>query len=359
MNIRQVSNVRVSILGFRLLSLACTIPVILLLASGTASGALIVDYLVVGGGGGGGGGAQSSNNGGGGGGGGFLSGTLALSPSTYSVAVGAGGVGGANPDISQVRSTSGGLSQFDTIVAAGGGAGGGGSNGGLASSIFNYPALSGGSGGGGDLVFNPTGAAGNTPATVPAQGFSGGNGASPIVFPFEGGGGGGAGEVGNADGLGFGGDGLASSITGASVFYAGGGGGGQDPPAANSGIGGGGVGGNGAVPIFAATAGTNGLGGGGGGGGSQGVSIPGADGGSGIVIVRYLLDSSFDQAIGGIESVVNIDGLDYGLHVFNQVGSSFDFVVNDPPPAPEPSTCLLCLGVLGLFRQARRRSGRA
>jgi hypothetical protein len=139
------------------------------------------------------------------------------------------------------------------------------------------------------------------------------------------------------------------------VFYAGGGGGGQDPPAANGGLGGGGAGGNGASPIFAATAGINGLGGGGGGGGSQGVSIPGADGGSGIVIVRYLLDPNFVQAVGGIESVVNIDGLDYKLHVFNQVGSSFDFVVNSPPPAPEPSTGILLLSAIVVSRYRRKR----
>jgi hypothetical protein len=68
-------------------------------------------------------------------------------------------------------------------------------------------------------------------------------------------------------------------------------GGGSDTGQGLGGDGGGGKGGNGtthAVPI----AGTANLGGGGGGGGSQAESLSGANGGSGIVIVRYLLPSS-------------------------------------------------------------------
>ena len=58
------------LVGFQVL-LACLLPALLLLTSGTASGAtmLSVEYLVVGGGGGGGGGRE----GGGGGAGGYRS----------------------------------------------------------------------------------------------------------------------------------------------------------------------------------------------------------------------------------------------------------------------------------------------
>jgi hypothetical protein len=77
---------------------------------------------------------------------------------------------------------------------------------------------------------------------------------------------------------------LQSSITGSLQYYAGGGGGGADTSAGVGGLGGGGNGGlpNGAVP----TPGVANTGGGGGGGASQGTAIPGAGGGSGIVVIK-------------------------------------------------------------------------
>jgi hypothetical protein len=85
--------------------------------------------------------------------------------------------------------------------------------------------------------------------------------------------------------LGYGGDGIASSITGSSVTYGGGGGGGSDSPV---GIGGDGGGGNsGAYLGLNSTAGTVNTGGGGGGGASQGTQLNGSAGGSGIVVIRY------------------------------------------------------------------------
>jgi MSHA biogenesis protein MshQ len=87
---------------------------------------------------------------------------------------------------------------------------------------------------------------------------------------------------------GAGGAGLAFSTSGADVAYAGGGGGGaadnrSDDPGApgEGGDGGGGDGGRSGVPP---TPGFPGTGGGGGGGNN---AVPGADGGSGIVVVRY------------------------------------------------------------------------
>jgi hypothetical protein len=100
---------------------------------------------------------------------------------------------------------------------------------------------------------------------------------------MQAGGGGGAGEPGNTDGQSYGGDGLASSITGTSTYYAGGGGGSNAPAssAIPGGLGGGGNGRSGDLRNAGsnATAGQINTGGGGGGGGRNG--------GSGVVILRY------------------------------------------------------------------------
>ena len=103
-----------------------------------------------------------------------------------------------------------------------------------------------------------------------------------------GGGGGGAGGVGE-NGLqenpatdamaGDGGVGVASSITGASVYYAGGGAGEAYTRAASGGNGGGGA---------SAVTGTANTGGGGGGGSNGGTNGSAGSGGSGIVIIRRL-----------------------------------------------------------------------
>jgi hypothetical protein len=87
---------------------------------------------------------------------------------------------------------------------------------------------------------------------------------------------------------------LAYSITGTSLFYAGGGAGGTYINT-TVGVGGSGVGGNGASSNVAnATRGTDGRGGGGGGGGHWNTgSAPGANGGSGTVIVSYPVITGF------------------------------------------------------------------
>ena len=113
---------------------------------------------------------------------------------------------------------------------------------------------------------------------------------SGIQGPLNIDGGGGAGSVGfSPSGAtyigGMGGAGLASSISGAQVFYAGGGGGGTGSGVNNGGLGGGGGGGNGGgAPSPPATSGLANTGGGGGG---WGYLAAGAAGGSGIVILRY------------------------------------------------------------------------
>jgi hypothetical protein len=240
-----------------------------------------IDYLVVAGGGGGGNGAQSLDNGGGGGAGGYRtsidSSTLSLSPSTnYSVTVGAGGAAG---------SASGTNSTFASITSSGGGKGGG---------SGTVRALSGGSGGGGGQTNNSNiPGTGNAGSYSPVEGYSGSD-----RDGYWAGGGGGASAVGTAAGGGGAGrfnvlsnDVQAGEVSGGNYYLAGGGGGGFNSYADRKGLPGLGGGGNGsdyAGQWFgSAQAGTANTGGGGGGGASQGGSVPGANGGSGIVILKY------------------------------------------------------------------------
>lgn len=233
-----------------------------------------VDYLVVGGGGSGASNLNDGNATGGGGGGGFLTGTgYAVTPgNSYSISVGGGGVA---PAPGSNNGNKGGDSSFGTsLIAYGGGYGG-----------YAQVGGAGGSGGGSGI-----GSGGGAP--VSGQGSYGG----VLTGSYTGGGGGGAGEAGNTDGNAAGGDGLASNITGTSVIYAGGGGGGDYyfATGGSGGDGGGGSGGNGTPAATAGTAGTNGLGGGGGGAGSRPGygALAGGAGGSGVVIIRYLSDTT-------------------------------------------------------------------
>lgn len=231
---------------------------------------LTCDYLVVAGGGAGGTGAA------GGGAGGFrtsIGGTpLSLTAQAYTATVGAGGSRGSsqsNPPSG--NATSGTNSIFSTITSTGGGFGG---------SYSGIAGGNGGSGGGGNDSGFGTGISG--------QGNNGGTGGF-----VQGGGGGGAGAVGGNSGGGNGGNGgngLASSITGSSVTYAGGGGGGSWANQGSAGSGGTGGGGAGTNNNATATSGTTNTGSGGGSGGFT-QSNPnfglGGNGGSGIVIIRY------------------------------------------------------------------------
>ena len=253
--------------------------------------ALTVDYLVVAGGGAGGREDYGSGIGGGGGagglrctvgatgGGGSLESPLVLTANTlYPVLVGAGGAF----DTAGGRGANGGNSMFGSIVAIGGGGGGGGEGGG-----WVYKGQNGGSGGGGEGNDTSRTFGGGTSGTggsgTANQGFAGGNSIGGTGGGS--GGGGGAGEAGNTNGGATGGDGVATSISGSSVTYAGGGGGALYTTASAGGAGGGGTGGY--YSNSAATDGTVNLGGGGGGGvNSTGHTRSGA-GGSGIVIVRY------------------------------------------------------------------------
>lgn len=246
------------------------------------------DLLVVAGGGGG-----SSLGGGGGAGGllGFTSQALARN-TAFTVTVGSGGAGGPNSGADN-RGTTGNDSQFGSLTLIKGGGGGGDSH----ASYIN--GKDGGSGGGaGGYGTGSVGVNGSGGNATSGQGNNGGAGYGVAAGNlYRGGGGGGAGAVGatgTASGNGGAGSNSYSSWatatnTGVSGYYAGGGGGGADyrvNTTYGAGANGGGDGGNGST---APTAGTANSGGGGGSGGyrdSYGQNA-GAQGGSGIVIVRY------------------------------------------------------------------------
>lgn len=233
---------------------------------------LNADVLVIAGGGAGG-----SNVGGGGGAGGVRLLSSQTINSSVSVIVGAGGAGGTNR-----VGNSGSNSSFASNASTGGGGGGGYSGGAL-------PGLNGGSGGGGGggTQYGGNGSGGTGTA---GQGSNGGNGSS---IEAGGGGGGASGVGGNGSGFLGGNGGTATSAysswatatnTGVGGAYAGGGGG-----TSNSGgpaTGGGGGASNGSTgdgsQATAASANT-----GSGAGGSRGGASFSANGGSGIVIVRY------------------------------------------------------------------------
>ena len=227
----------------------------------------IVDYLVVAGGGGGGGG---NNGGGGGGAGGYRTATgFAVTATTYTVTIGAGGAAQATQ---QTVGNVGNASVWGAITSVAGGNGG---------THTSTSLTTGGSGGGkGTTGASPVGLG------TAGQGFDGGDNETTSMGVA--GGGGGASEVGgtpvnNSTG-GVGGDGNSSSIDGSATVRGGGGGGGGGV-GATEGAGGDGGGGIGAVASAAGT-GTANKGAGGGGGG--GTSVGGGAGGSGVVIIRYL-----------------------------------------------------------------------
>ena len=254
----------------------------------------VVSYLVVGGGAGGG-----ARHGGGGGAGGFrevkapdtpytaspLDGypsapnRVTVTAQAYPITVGSGGSGQPGGCVS---ATKGGVSTFSTITSAGGGIGMG-----IVDSGPQPTNKNGGSGGGGLGYTGTTGGSGNTPPVTPPQGQNGGDGQnSPPVWPGGGGGGAGqAGQNGPPSSGGYGGNGVATSITGSPVTRAGGGGGSSTCGQGSGGTGGGGdgEGGGGTAPSGTVNTGS----GGGGNRSPNGGNGTSGNGGSGIVIIRY------------------------------------------------------------------------
>ena len=260
------------------------------------SGVNSIDLLVVAGGGGGG-----SRHAGGGGAGGLINNLdVALTSNNLTITIGGGGAGGAAASSGGDNGTNGSNTVVSgtgltTRTAVGGGGGG-----------YGLGTNSGGSGAGG----GSSRAGGDA---TPGQGNAGSAGLTNGSTYWVGGGGGGAGAVGGASASNKGGNGgagleiswissAAASNTGVGAlssskyYFAGGGGGGTDRdsiPAGSAGIGGGGIGATGSLGDAA-----NGIantGGGGGGSGISGVgtgSKKGGDGGSGVVVIRYIIPSA-------------------------------------------------------------------
>jgi hypothetical protein len=247
-----------------------------------------VEVLMVAGGGGGGSAADSYwETGGGGGAGGLIhnTGFPVTDGTNYTVTIGAGGIGGLSQTAISPsnRSGDGSNTTFSTLTAVGGGGGGG----------AYYSANIGGSGGGADSYLYQPGANGTQ-----FQGYAGGsgNGQSSSLLGAAGGGGGagGIGQNGQSGSPYKGGDGgIGQSFTfvgNTPTYYAGGGGGktainGSGP----GGTGGNGGGGNGGAAggVVLGDSGTANTGGGGGGGLST--STPTGSGGSGVVMIRYII----------------------------------------------------------------------
>ena len=275
------------------------------------SGIGIFEYLIVAGGGGGG-----MDMGGGGGGGGVLFGRVAGTAGSYPITVGRGGYGapagsggfrtdgvGPQPGGHQfsIPATDGLNSSAFGLTAIGGGAGG--------SSYYGYSPESAGSNGGsggGVSGYSDGGTRAGGTGTV-GQGYNGGRGGGQY---YSGGGGGAGGKGYDSPYPPNGGIGKECDILGTNLYW-GGGGGGSGYSAYNGGTGGNGGGGGGAVGF---TVGGDGLnpgspgggggintwaqrpggdagantGGGGGGGSHYNASNKGGEGGSGIVVIRYL-----------------------------------------------------------------------
>jgi hypothetical protein len=268
-------------------------------ATGTTSwtcpaGVTSVEALVVAGGGGGG----LCYGGGGGGGAVIYNASLAVIPgNSYTVTVGAGGLG---TSAGGPNGTNGGNSVFSSITATGGGGGGaacanagsaGGSGGGGSNSAAGGAGTTGGNNGGaatGSAGGGGGGAGGPGGPSIPSQ--SNTQGAGPTTY------------VGRSVG-GYGGPGRGYSISGKLVYY-GGGGGGQGEIPGRGGVGGGADGMNG-FPQIGNPAAPN-TGGGGGGGlqttygdtDSPAVATLSSTGGSGIVIIRYTPASSAGAVVG-------------------------------------------------------------
>jgi hypothetical protein len=246
-------------------------------ASGTFTPqqSLTADILVVAGGGSGG----TYYRGGGGGAGGVVAlSSQSLTATGYTVTVGAGATGGG-------IGVNGNNSQFGALTAAVGGGGGG---------DYGYNSNNGRNGGSGGGGSNQSSTDGSGGTATSGQGYAGGSALAP-----NGGGGGGAGAIGGtatSSVSGAGGNGSSTysswlSVTGigqnvSGTYYIAGGGSGApySPAPATAGVAGYGGGG---VGVGSGTGGA-GLTNTGGGGGGTNYPSAGGNGGSGVVIIRYL-----------------------------------------------------------------------
>ena len=277
-----------------------------------------VEFLVVGGGGGGGADTYTNDaysGGGGGGGGGVVTGLVSFAKNaSVTVTVGAGGAGGTGATKYGTlygASAPGGNSVFSTdagqIVTAFGGGGSGGLE-----NVADYSTVKAGSAGGSTAGGRSSN--GNAGAVAAAtQGSAvgvnyyvamGHNGGSS-TGNYAGGGGGGAMGMGDSTSgdPANGGPGLESFITGSRAVYGSGGGGAVIT--ATGGKGGEGAGDGNATATSNGGSGLPNQGGGGGGAGrtDRGTNYKGGNGGSGIVVFRYVLNTT--PTVGGVEVEVD------------------------------------------------------
>jgi hypothetical protein len=253
---------------------------------------LNVEYLIVAGGGSAG---SATYHSGGGGAGGVLQGSCLVNAGTYTVTVGSGG---SNPGGANTKGNNGSNSSFNGLTALGGGGAG---------VYSNQTGLSGGSGGGAGAEGGIVGTAGTGTS---GQGYNGATGGTASNKHGGGGGGaGGAGTIGGASTGGDGGIGILSSISGILNYYGGGGGGSTETlgETTTGGLGGGGngnynTGENGTVNT-----------GGGGGAGERVSPTTSGSGGSGIVIIRYKINSNSPT----LSTPIITDGLVYSVDADN------------------------------------------
>jgi hypothetical protein len=268
-----------------------------------------VEYTIVAGGGAGG-----NPFGGGGGGGGFLFGqaTVSNTPGSYPITVGGGG---SYPQPTAALRNGSPSTAFG-LTAAGGGGGG--------SSASGAP---GGSGGGSQGSTGTTfpATSGNTPATIPRQGYGGGSGPFPNAT-IGSGGGGGAGGIGNpgtpASGAGNGGPGRIAPEFPSTIVQ----------PAIPSPV----------LPAWQPLVGPSGYAAGGqgfpaptqrtspanSGYGSVGGAPNVGNGGSGIVCIRYAKSAPYQRATGGtVEPSTDPNHPGVWRHIFTTPGT---FTVTDP-----------------------------
>lgn len=325
------------------------------------AGVTEVQVLVVGGGGGGGSTSHQYGSGGGGGGGGVVYDPAYTvdSDTPVTVTVGAGGNGASKT--SSANGQSGGQSKFDELTANGGGGGGGG---GLNGTI-------GGSGGGGGVR---TGTQGLGAAGIAGEGNAGGNAYRDGTAGRNAAGGGGGksasgsnavSQVGGNGGTGVNYNSIFGAVGGAGGWFGGGGGGGAYGTPGSGGSGGGAAGGNGAGPGDDgknATANTGG-GGGGAGGGDCNWQIwclgccdderaNGGNGGSGMVVVKYLVPTSglvgywkfnghvYDSSGSGRDGTLSDPAPEYDLSLYRDLAIYTDYIditIVTPEPTPEPT----------------------
>ena len=300
------------------------------------SGGIKCDILVVGGGGGGGNAIYWSSHepGGGGAGGVVYMVNKTLSAGTYKINVGNGGAGNTNGNDSTITDNNNNNITFDNILLIGKG-------GGKGATTNTSTGGDGGSGGGGghNRTNGGTATQGNTFWNGTTYIAGGNNGARP-GGASSGGGGGGAGEAGNTDGGGYGGDGVQVSITGTNTFYAGGGNAYYNTSTIRSDGGGGTLNGTGSQQNGGSALPNTGSGGSG--SYTSSSSTTGGSGGSGIVIIRYstanisIIDNgnvgfgitpTTNSSLVEIAGDVNISG-NYRINNVDIINSSSNYVLS-------------------------------